>query len=185
MGPLYYIMAQLAWNPAADADAVLSDYYTRAFGPAAPQVREYFEELEEARMTFTAKNGEAGVFSFPQLYTEALLRESQARLDRAAVAVPADSIHAKRVAFVQAGLTYTKIQLENIALMDRYWKKKDDAIATQVKTNWGTIEKLVADHPYSINWGPVRPIAPRMVGLHPDHPNPKAKKAKPNDLDLN
>jgi hypothetical protein len=29
VGPLYYIMAQLAWNPAADADSILADYYAR------------------------------------------------------------------------------------------------------------------------------------------------------------
>jgi len=185
VGPLYYIMAQLAWNPAADADAILKDYYTRAFGPAAPHVREYFEAIEKDRMAFVTKNGEAGVFSFPQLYTPALLNDSQARLDHAAAATPADSIHAKRVAFIQAGLTYTKLQMENIALMDRYWKKKDEAIAAQVKANWATIEKLVADHPYSINWGPVRHTTPRMPGLHPDSPPPKVKKKRANDLDLN
>ena len=65
-GPQYYVMAQLVWNPDADAEAILADYYDRAFGPAADAVREYFEALEEERMAFTAANGEAGVFSFPQ-----------------------------------------------------------------------------------------------------------------------
>lgn len=184
-GPLYYVMTQLIWNPAADADAILTDYYTRAFGPAAPQVREYFNTIEKARMAFAAKNGEAGVFSFPQLYTDELLRDSQARLDRAAGAVPADSIFARRVAFIQAGLTYSRLLMQNITLMDRYWKKKDDAIATQVKDNWAAIEKLVAAHPYSINPGPIRPSTPRMPGLHPDFPPPKAKKKRVYDLDLN
>lgn len=185
VGPLYYIMAQLAWNPAADAEVILADYYTRAFGPAASHVREYFETLEKERMAFTAKNAEAGIFTFPQLYTADLLSESQARLDRAAAAVSADSIFAKRVAFIQTGLTYTRMTLENIALMDRYWKKKDDAIATEVKANWAAIEKLVATQPYAINWGPVRHITPRMAGLHPDSQPPKAKKKRANDLDLN
>lgn len=185
VGPLYYIMAQLAWNPAADTDAILTDYYTRAFGPAAPQVREYFEAIEKDRMAFTAKNAEAGVFSFPQLYTADLLRESQTRLDRAAAAVSADSIHAKRVAFIQVGLTYTRKTVENITLMDRYWKKKDEAIAAQVRLNWSAIEQLVAAHPYAINWGPVRHTTPRMAGLHPDGPLPKPKKKRVNDLDLN
>jgi hypothetical protein len=184
-GPQYYIMAQLVWDPAIDAEAVLADYYQRAFGPAAEPVREYYEALEKARMAFIAKNGEAGVFAFPQLYTDELLRDSQARLDRAAAAVPADSIHAKRVEFVQAGLTYTRLTIQNIGLMDRYWKEKDAAIAATVKSNWETIETLVADHPFSINWGPVRPITPRMVDLHPDHPNPKARKKPAKDLDLN
>ena len=75
--------------------------------------------------------------------------------------------------------------MENITLMDRYWKKKDDTIAAQVKQNWVTIEKLVADHPYSLNWGPIRPSTPRMPGLHPDFPPPKTKKKRVNDLDLN
>jgi hypothetical protein len=186
VGPLYYMMAQLAWNPAADAEAILADYYTRAFGPAASPVREYFEFLENERMAFTAKNGEVGVFNFPQLYTADLLRESQASLDRAAAAVPADSIHAKRVAFIQAGLTYTHMLVENIALMDRYWKKKDEALAAQVRQNWTAIEKHVTAHPYAINWGPVRPTTPRMAGLHPDSAPPKkAKQIRVNDLDLN
>jgi Domain of unknown function (DUF4838) len=185
VGPLYYIMAQLAWNPAADSDAILADYYARAFGPAAPHVREYFEAIEKQRMAFTTKNGEAGVFTFPQLYTADLLRDSQARLDRAAAAVPADSLHAKRVAFIRAGLTYTRMTVENITLMDRYWKKKDDSLAAQVKQNCTALEKLVANHPYAINWGPVRPTTPRMAGLHPDSPPPKVKKKRANDLDLN
>jgi hypothetical protein len=185
VGPLYYIMAQLAWNPAADADAILGDYYQRAFGVAAPHVREYFESIEKDRMAFTAKNGEAGVFSFPSLYNNELLNASQARLDRAAQAVPPDSIYAKRVAFIQIGLTYTKLQVENIALMDRYWKKRDDGLAARVKQNWSDIEKLVAEHRYAINWGPVRPITPRMQGLHPDTQPPKPKKNRTNDLDLN
>jgi hypothetical protein len=69
--------------------------------------------------------------------------------------------------------------------MERYWKNKDDALAERVKRNWTTIEKLVADHPYAINWGPVRPTTPRMQGLHPDSAPPKPKKARVNDLDLN
>ncbi|MBL9144616.1 MAG: DUF4838 domain-containing protein [Verrucomicrobiaceae bacterium] len=185
VGPLYYIMAQLAWNPAADADAILADYYTRAFGPAAPQVREYFESLEKERMAFTAKNGEAGVFTFPQLYTADLLRESQARLDRAAAAVPADSIFAQRIAFIQAGLTHTKLLIDTIALMDGYWKKKDPTVAERVKQNWAALEKNAAAHPYSINWAPVRPMSKRTAGLHPDSPPPKPKKQRVNDLDLN
>lgn len=184
-GPQYYVMAQLVWNPDADAEAILSDYYVRAFGPAASSVREYFEAIEKERMAFTTENGEAGVFSFPRLYTEELLRASQARLDRAAAAVSADSLFAQRVGFVQAGLTYTVMQLENIRLMNGYWKKPEPAVAEQVKKNWEAIEKHVAAHPFAINWGPVRPISPRMAGLHPDFSPPKTKKPRANDLDLN
>lgn len=183
-GPQYYVMAQLTWNPAADTEAILADYYEQAFGAGATAVRGYYEGLEKARMAFTAKNPEADVFTFPQLYTAELLRESQERLDRAAAAVQADSPQARRVAFVQAGLAYTRLMVENITLMDGYWKKKDPAVALQVKENWSEAEKLVAAHPYSLNWGPLKPGSPRMQGLHPDHP-PAKKKVRANDLDLN
>jgi hypothetical protein len=184
-GPQYYVMAQLVWNPSADAAAILADYYTRAFGPAAGPVREYFAALEEARSAFTAKNNEAGVFTFPQLYTPELLRASQTRLDAATAAVPADSMFARRVAFIQAGLDYTRLTTETIGLMGGYWQKQDDTIAARVRTNWDSVEKFVAANPFAINWGPVRSGTPRMTGLHPDDPKPKPKKQRKNDLDLN
>lgn len=183
-GPQYYMMAELAWNPTADAAAVLDDYYRRAFGPAAQPVREYFEALEAARMRFTASDGEAGVFTFPNLYTEELLDESQRRLDRAEAAAAADSLYARRVAFVQVGLTYTRVTLENIRLMEGFWKQRDDEVAAKVRKNWEAIEKLVADNPYALNWGPIRPQTPRMAGLHPDYPARKVKKQRAVELDL-
>lgn len=185
MGPQYYVMAQLAWNPAADADKLLADYYERGFGAAAPHVRACYKGLERARMAFTAENKEAGVFAFPRLYTDALLRESLGRLDRAAALAPAGSAEAQRVAFVRAGLDYTGLMMQNIALMDSYWQKKDAAVAQRVRQNWAAAEKLAAAHPYALNWGPLRPGTPRMQGLHPDNPPPRKKKAKANDLDLN
>ena len=74
--------------------------------------------------------------------------------------------------------------MENIGLMDRYWKKKDEAIASQVRKNWQSIEQLIAAHPYALNPGPIRPGTPRMVGLHPDHPNKKIKPQRAIELDL-
>jgi len=183
-GPQYYVMAQLAWNPQVDGQAVLADYFQRAFGPAAAPVREYYEAIESERMKFTAGDGESGVFGLPKLYTPQLLQESQARLDRAAAAVPADSIYARRVAFVQAGLDYTRLTLENIVLMAGYWKTKDATVAAKVKENWSAIEQIIAAHPPAINAGPVRPQTPRMAGLHPDAPARKVKAARAIELDL-
>lgn len=185
VGPLYYLMAQLAWNPGVDAEAILDDYYARAFGPAAVHVRDYFETLENERMAFTATNGEAGVFSFPELYTKELLVASRERLEKATAAVPVDSVFARRVAFVRAGLTYTDLQMENIRLMDGYWKEPSPAVAARVRQNWEAIEAHVAAFPYAINWGPVRPTTPRMLALHPDGEKPKIRRVRANDLDQN
>lgn len=185
MGPQYYVMAQLVWDPRQDGQAILADYYQRGFGPAAGAVRGYYEGIEKARMVFTAKNLDGGVFLFPELYTPELLEESQRRLEHAAAAVPAGSVYQRRVAFVRVGLDYTRLVMENVRLMQGYWRKKDEAVAKQVRENWAAIDKLINTTPYAINVGPVRPITPRMAGLHPDYPPAKVKKVRTVDLDLN
>lgn len=125
-GPQYYVMAQLVWNPDQDGRAVLDDYYQRAFGPAAPEVRAHFESLEQARMAYVAKHGyEAGVFSLPRLYTTDLLQQADERLRRAEeVTASAAPIYRRRVQFVRAGLTWTQLVAENARLMASYWRKK-------------------------------------------------------------
>ena len=138
-------------------------------------------------MTYVKEHGYGGgAFNFPRLYTDDLLSESGERLREAAVKVEgATEIYRKRVAFVQAGLTYTELLIETIKTMESYWGKKDDRLAKQALAKWKEMERLCRENPYAINWGPVRPTTPRMIGLHPDYPNPKWKPNKANDLDRN
>ena len=42
----YYIANKLMWNPQLDVDALLADFYEKAFGPAADAVRRYYERLD-------------------------------------------------------------------------------------------------------------------------------------------
>jgi hypothetical protein len=140
---------------------------------------------EQARAAHVAEHGEAGVFTFPRLYTAERLQAAEAHLERAAEAAAGDpGPYGKRVEFVRAGLTHTQLVVENISLMHRYWLKPDEAIGAQVKRNWDALEKNCQAHPHAINWGPVRPNTPRMLGLHPDHPNPKLSLRQLRDLDL-
>lgn len=186
-GPQYYVMAQLIWNPAEDGPAILNDYYNRAFGPAAEHVQRYFETIEAARMAYVANYGYgAGAFNLPQLFTPGLLRQSDEHLRRAQEAVKnAPRIYFQRVEFVRAGLAFTRLLIDNINGMELYWQNEDKAIARNVLANWKAMEELAANHPYAVNWGPLRPNTPRMRGLHPDYPNPKWKPRTVNDLDQN
>lgn len=186
-GPQYYVMAQLIWDPAKDHQTVLTDYYARGFGPAAEHVRRYFETIEDARMAYVKEHGYgAGVFNLPRFFNADLSQRSNEHLRKATSAVEdAADRYRRRVAFVRAGLTYSQLLVENIVAMEAYWQKKDEALAKRVQNNWEAIERLCAEHPYSINWGPVRPTTPRMLGLHPDYPNPKFKPNRVGDLDQN
>ena len=38
----YYLASKLMWNSSRDADAILEDFYSKAFGPAAPAMKKYY-----------------------------------------------------------------------------------------------------------------------------------------------
>lgn len=42
----YYVANRLMWDPGADVDALLADFYDRAFGPAAPPMRRFYERFD-------------------------------------------------------------------------------------------------------------------------------------------
>jgi len=177
-GPQYYAMAQMVWNPRQDSRALLDDYYRRGFGPAADEVKAYYTLMERAREAFVDEHDAgAGVVDFPNLYTAELLAQAAEHLDRAAArGIDAPERYRRRVEFVRAGLTFTELLVENIVSMAEYWRNPDASIAGKVQKYWEAIERLCQEHPYAVNWGPVRPQTPRMLGLHPDYPNPKWKR---------
>jgi hypothetical protein len=61
----YYLAAQLMWDVDADADAIIADFYSRAFGEAAAPVRRYYErwqqgnELSERTLTLSYRDLDA------------------------------------------------------------------------------------------------------------------------------
>ncbi len=189
-GPQFYLMAHLAWNPKADDQAIMQDYYTRAFGPAANHVKNYFNVFEKGREKHVKKHGgRAGLAKFTELYNKTLLQQAKNHLDRAKARVKDDpDIYRRRVDFVAAGFEYTRLMVENIHLMEHYWAKPDEQLGKKVRRNWERIQKILATTPYALNPGPVRPSTPRMAGLHPDFParkwKPNPKSKRPEDLDL-
>ncbi|MFW6059667.1 MAG: DUF4838 domain-containing protein [Phycisphaeraceae bacterium] len=42
----YYVANRLMWNPDADVEALLEDFYEKAFGPAAEPMRRYYERFD-------------------------------------------------------------------------------------------------------------------------------------------
>lgn len=52
----YYIASRLMWNPQADVDALLQDFYRRAFGPAAGIMQRYYERLDPGNKPLVSEN---------------------------------------------------------------------------------------------------------------------------------
>ncbi len=177
-GPHYYALAHLAWNPYTDVSALMDDYYQRAFGPAASDVKAYWELLERTRMEFVAENpSRQRAFDLPKKYTPELLAKAQSQLDSAAKKLAtADEKYRRRLHFIQCGLDFTKLVVDTRAWMQKFEasKSKDADAKAHVLANWKRTETMKKEFPeFAINWQAVfreGADGKRIMGLHPDTP---------------
>jgi len=153
MGPDYYLMGQLGWDPLQDGRAVLEDYYRRGFGPAAEDVKAYWSAMEEATNAVLSspnhRTGSANRFRLPPIFAQAygggLLDRAGESLRKAAANVAdGPEIYQKRVAFVRVGYEFARRLIENIPLMTRARESNgaDAEAVRQVAANWAAMEKL-------------------------------------------
>ena len=156
-GPHYYALAHLAWNPHADVAAVMDDYYQRGFGPAAADVKAYWQLLERTRMEFVAEEpSRHRAFDLPKKYTPELFAQAQSHLDAAAAKLAgADEKYRRRLHFIQCGLDYAKLVVETRAWMQKLEasKGKDADAKAKVLANWQRVEQMKKEFPeFAINW---------------------------------
>ena len=182
-GPHYYALAHLAWNPQVDVTALMDDYYRRGFGPAADDVKAYWQLLEKTRMEFVAEEtSRYRAFDLPKKYTPALFAQAQSHLDAAAAKlIAADEKYLRRLHFIQCGLDYSKLVADTRAAMQKFeaGKGQDADAKARVLANWQRAETMKQEFPaFAINWQAVW-RAPgsggeggdkRVMGLHPDAP---------------
>lgn len=82
-----YVRQQLLWDPDLDMNAMLDEYYRLFYGPAAPEMKEFWTVAEKTFM----KNGEAAMYSAEDLdrFTEII--------GRAAKKCSPESVYGKRI----------------------------------------------------------------------------------------
>lgn len=101
-GPHTYLAARLAWNAKADAAAIMDDFYAKFCGPAAANVKAYWERIDKA---YRATDAHAsGFYATHRFWTPALLTACRADLDAAARAAGSNELYAARVAMFRMGL---------------------------------------------------------------------------------
>jgi hypothetical protein len=182
-GPHYYALAHLAWNPQADVAAVMDDYYERGFGPAAADVKAYWQLLERTRMEFVAKEpSRFRAYDLPKKYTPELFAQAQAHLDAAAKKLAAaDEKYRRRLNFIQYGLDYAKLLVDTRAGVQKLEASKGQDIdaKAKVEANYSRSEQMKQNAPaHAINWQAVfrQPGSgggdgnQRVMGLHPEVP---------------
>lgn len=155
-GPLYYLMAQLIWNPYADGEAILEDYYQRAFGPAAKQMDAYWTYMEMLREECygTEQPGRAD-HDIAEFYTRDRWDHALALLDKAREALgPEDDLYRQRIDFVEVGPRYWILRKEIDALMERVGQGEDGdgTLRAQAIANWEEIWEMRKAHPHAFLW---------------------------------
>jgi hypothetical protein len=100
-GPHIYLGVRMAYDPKADADAIMEDYWTKFFGPAAPHMKAYWMGIDAAQGRLKCHSG--GFYGLQQIYTPEFLKQCEAALSRAADAARSDKTFAERVALHAEG----------------------------------------------------------------------------------
>jgi hypothetical protein len=126
-GPSLYLLMRLHTQPDASADALLADYYA-GFGPAAAQVKAYFDYWED----YTMKNRQMIMDVFydrvairwrtwakaaHRVFPPETFAPAEALLAKAAAAAARDPEARARVAFLQTGLAHAKLCVETASLL--------------------------------------------------------------------
>jgi Domain of unknown function (DUF4838)/Glycosyl hydrolases family 2, sugar binding domain len=103
----YYLAARLMWDVKQSRKTILNDYYAKAYGKAAPFMRQYFELME---LDFTTREQRTkikwGAAGIPQNYRPGTLIKAVELFKQATNAVTDPAIKT-RIAYDRMGLQYT------------------------------------------------------------------------------
>ncbi|MFM8470979.1 MAG: DUF4838 domain-containing protein, partial [Limisphaerales bacterium] len=102
-GPQIYLSLRLAYDPRADATAIMEDYWQKFYGPkAAPHMKAYWMGIDAAQQRLKTHAG--SFFGLAQIYTPEFLAQSEGLLAKAAAAAQGDAVYEQRVALHAEGL---------------------------------------------------------------------------------
>jgi hypothetical protein len=96
-----YVRGQLYWNPDADVDALLAEFYERFYGPAARPMADYWNAILKAWDNSIVTEHEH--FVIPAIYTPELVTTLRKQLEAAEKLVGTDKLVAERLRFARLG----------------------------------------------------------------------------------
>lgn len=102
-GPQIYLSLRLAYDPHADATAIMEDYWVKFYGPkAAPHMKAYWMGIDSAQQRLTTHAG--SFFGLAQIFTPQFLTQCEILLAKATSAAKGDATCEQRVALHAEGL---------------------------------------------------------------------------------
>jgi hypothetical protein len=171
-GIQYYTLAQLAWNPYLNIDSLLDDYYSRAYGPAAAEMKSYWTLMENARNELLEKvKTRARFLRVYEVYTDKWFADAEKLLQNAAArAKTGDPVYAQRVDYTAKGLQFARLLVETRKLNAEWEKdKKNLQLQKAIDAKWAEGKAMSAGFPpYAINFQKMfnNPKNSGLQGLH-------------------
>jgi hypothetical protein len=112
-GPHIYQSIRLAYDPHADSDALMDDYFMKFYGPGAGRfMKQYWLSIDRAFADMKCESG--SFFALHLVYTPQFLRQLDALVKKAAEVAAGNKAYAARVAMTAHGLRnamqYTQIR---------------------------------------------------------------------------
>ncbi|PAW88420.1 MAG: hypothetical protein B9S33_04705 [Pedosphaera sp. Tous-C6FEB] len=102
-GPQIYLSLRLAYDPQANARAIMEDYWVKFYGPkAGPHMKAYWMGLDAAQQQTRTHAG--SFFGLAQIYTPEFLTQCEGLVAKAAAAAKGDAVYEQRVALHAEGL---------------------------------------------------------------------------------
>jgi hypothetical protein len=101
-GPHIYLSIRLAYDPDADADAIMEDYFMKFYGPdAGPIMKKYWMAIDEAFDELKTHSG--SFYALHMVYTDDFLKRCQRLIDRARAVVKGEETYNARVEMAVEG----------------------------------------------------------------------------------
>ncbi len=154
-GPNIYTVLRMHSDPDRNGIAVLEDFYN-CFGPAAKEVKAYFEIWEKRSEEVTediwkvwqkrnrTASGLGGTFKNfisigPEYMTDQVVNAAEKQLAKAAEAARKDKLAAARIAFLAKGFKEAKLAVEVRKAQIRMEKEKTQAAKKAFRAAWKTM----------------------------------------------
>jgi hypothetical protein len=183
--PQYYLLAQMAWNPAQDYNAIMDDFYTRAYGKASNAMKQYWELMDQTRTDLMEAYPEKhSFFLMHRTYDGSWLESARSKLNQALSLADGDELIKKRIHFHQFGLETVESMLELRRLQSEFAEGQisdSKRIKQKIDELWEkTQQRMEAAPAHAFNKGYIMkdPENDRYRSMHYEFvPNNKIRRA--------
>lgn len=154
-GPHYYLSAKLAWDPSANPNAILEDYFNRFYGPAAQTMKVYWRKCQHSRRAFLKTYpGKERAFLLPLFYNSQWISEAQNIISEAKkICENCENRYRERIKFTESGLHYFDKVLNLRSHMLLFEKSKAPSLKLKIDSLWNDIQNLKYEmNPAAINF---------------------------------